>query len=179
MLFFLIQLLLILSLLEVSHQKRPDHTTCAHDHQDIDYNFLNIPLEVDNQRALQGTSSSYKGIRIFFDYSRTFWTHSEPFYWLSPLEMDQNQMPFLNYIQNSIIPPVKSLLEASIKVLPLTQNIIIKESSICGESITPPSFYKKKGISADLIIFINTNNDSNSQYVATASFCTLNLVNNR
>ena len=85
----------------------------------------------------------------------------------------------LNYIQNVLIPPAINLLQAALKVVPLSKNITIDTDTTCSGEISTPSIYKTEGVAADLVLFITTSNDASSNYVAAAEFCSLSLENSR
>jgi len=85
----------------------------------------------------------------------------------------------LNYIQNVLVPPAINLLQAALKVVPLSAPITIKSNTVCSGKVDTPSIYKTEGVSADLVLFITTSNDPSTNYVASAVFCSLSQENGR
>ena len=81
-----------------------------------------------------------------------------------------------NYVQQVIIPPVKNLLQSTIKVIQ-EYPTLYPQASVCGFNIS--RLDQLLGYKADLVIYMTTYQDPSSGAVAAARYCSRVLPRNR
>jgi len=129
---------------------------CAHDTLDHKLEIRDTE-ELDSERRVLAT---WESIRIILDFSTL-----------------TGQDALKAYITQTVLPPVASLLSASLKVKRLTTKLTAG-ATVCG-SIATPAIYSNGGVDADLVIFVLSVNDPSSSYIATAGACTLAPITRR
>lgn len=87
---------------------------------------------------------------------------------------------YMDYIKNVILPPVENFWEATLKVVPVSGNLTgQKQKTMCSGTITVPDLYNTTGVPADLVLFVDTVNDTAQDFVAFAGPCILSQKNYR
>ena len=110
-----------------------------------------------HQRKLFMRSTAYEPIRLSYQY------------WNFSMETPEKE----NYFKNVLMPAVDNFFTSRLSVLTILENLVININSNCGE-VPIPQEHKTTGIpGADVVIYITTQNNPSSNYIAYAGACAL------
>lgn len=143
-----------------------DELDCTHDEINHDPVITDLEEEVIPNTDSEGrllASKSYPNMRIY------------PYYGT----LSQSPVAYKNYIQNELVPPIVSYLEATLKVKYPTSGKLKLSSAVknaCGYAV--PSVLRT-GVDADFFIFFDTDLAPVTEYVASSTYCFLSTGSKR
>jgi len=148
--------LLSLSLVLIHAHDHSETMFCKHDTLEFNPDIIDIeeihPSAEDRILASTG-ATTYPGLRIYAHYA-----------------LDGTE-EFTTYVENELIPPIVSLLEAALKLkYPLgTPLKTTTQKTLCG--VPTPSVFSTTGVNADFAIILTSDNTTGTSWVASASNC--------
>lgn len=149
---------------------------CSH-HDEFDFILERVSLDDDTPKGRMLSVSNRQNIRIqaFFGITYFLSIYSQSF-----LELDNADNFIATKIQQQLIPAAISYFQTTLKVDPLSSNIVVSQATAkqCGMS-SPPAALSGAGISADLVLFVTGKSDPDSTATASSRPCVLMDKTNR